>query len=391
LYVALSDGTNTAVVDHPDPNAATLTDWQEWNIELNQFSSINLNNITKVYLGLGDRDSHPDPGGSGAIYVDDIRACPPRCVASFAKPQADIAQPYDCVVDEKDIQVLAGDWLLHDELIVTAAPGASILHWAFDTGFGATAYDSAGTTHGTISGADWLSPGANGAGYCLNFDGLGDYVQVPDGNDANNLLNGLGAISISVWVKSDVTGTDKGIIIGEIPNGSDDVITMRYDAAGASYQGTSLIKMGITTTGGLQQLESSSNVQTTDWQHLVMTWSSGQVIRFYIDGLEDTPAGRDDGVVGTVSDVVELIVGKGGKDTAPNQSWDGLIDDVRIYNYALSKEEVAYLGTNGALSIHIPIVSDADLYQGEAPGSQWINFKDYSVIAEQYLDEILWP
>jgi hypothetical protein len=38
-----------------------------------------------------------------------------------------------------------------------------------------------------------------------------------------------------------------------------------------------------------------------------------------------------------------LIIGKGAKDKEIDQSWAGLIDDVRVYNYALSKEEVKTL------------------------------------------------
>jgi hypothetical protein len=149
--------------------------------------------------------------------------------------------------------------------------------------------------------------------------------------------------------------------------------------------------MGITTTGGEQQLETSSNTQTTNWQHLVMTWSSGQVVRFYINGLEDTPTGTDPATTGTITGVTALIVGKGGKDENANEGWDGLIDDVRIYDYPLSDREVLYLATDGAPTLHIPIVSDADLYDLEAPGNQWINFKDYALMADQYLEIMLWP
>jgi hypothetical protein len=63
LYVALSDGVTTSVIEHPDPNAATLLGWQEWNIELTQFGGLNLSNVQKVYIGLGDRATHPDAGG----------------------------------------------------------------------------------------------------------------------------------------------------------------------------------------------------------------------------------------------------------------------------------------------------------------------------------------
>jgi len=394
LYVALEDTLdNVAVVYHDDPNAATLTSWQEWNIDLADFTGVDLDGIKKVYIGLGDRENPIEAGGKGTIYIDDIRACPPRCVPAFAQMSGDIARPYDCTVDEKDIRVMAGDWLLEDELIFTVPPREPnlLLHWSFDEGSGTTAYDSAGTTDGTIVGADWVSPDSNGAGYCLNFNGLGDYVQVPDGNDANSLLNGLGGLTVSIWVKSDVTNTNKGFIICEQPEGGDDSITIRYDSDGADWDGENLLKMGITTTGGEQQLETSSNTQTTDWQHLVMTWSSGQVVRFYIDGLEDTPTGTDPNTTGTITGVTELIVGKGGKDENADQGWDGLIDDVRIYDYPLSDKEVLYLANDGAPKVHYPIVSDADLYDGEAPGNQWINFKDYALIADQYLEIMLWP
>jgi hypothetical protein len=100
LYVALEDTVgNISVVEHNDVNAATLTSWQEWNIELADFTTVNLNAVKKVRIGLGDRDIQPG-GGTGALYIDDIRACPPRCVPAYVKPLYDIAQPYDCIVDE---------------------------------------------------------------------------------------------------------------------------------------------------------------------------------------------------------------------------------------------------------------------------------------------------
>jgi hypothetical protein len=43
LYIALSDGVNTSVVGHNDVNAATLTSWQEWNIKLSDFTTVDHN------------------------------------------------------------------------------------------------------------------------------------------------------------------------------------------------------------------------------------------------------------------------------------------------------------------------------------------------------------
>ena len=119
-----------------------------------------------------------------------------------------------------------------------------------------------------------------------------------------------------------------------------------------------------------------------DWHHLAGTYD-GTTIVWYGDGIR---VGSVDREIDTEDNVQ---VGRRGH--AAGGYWPGLVDEFRIYSYALSDEEIAYLATDGAPSLHIPIVSDADLYQGEAPGNQWINLKDYSVLANQYLDEILWP
>jgi hypothetical protein len=114
LYVALEDNAgHVKVVNHPDIEAVQGGAWQEWNIELTQFSGagVNLKAVKKMYIGLGSRTS-PKAGGTGTIYVDDIRAYPSRCVPSRAKPAASFND--DCIVDNLDLQIMAGDWLVRD-------------------------------------------------------------------------------------------------------------------------------------------------------------------------------------------------------------------------------------------------------------------------------------
>jgi hypothetical protein len=71
LYVALND---SAVVNNDNPDAALITRWTEWNIDLTRFADqgVNLANVTSVTLGLGNR-ANPAAGGSGKMYFDDIR------------------------------------------------------------------------------------------------------------------------------------------------------------------------------------------------------------------------------------------------------------------------------------------------------------------------------
>ena len=71
LYVALN---GSAVVNHDNPNAAQITTWTQWNIDLQAFADqgVNLANVNTIALGLGNKNN-PQAGGSGTMYFDDIR------------------------------------------------------------------------------------------------------------------------------------------------------------------------------------------------------------------------------------------------------------------------------------------------------------------------------
>jgi hypothetical protein len=200
------------------------------------------------------------------------------------------------------------------------------------------------------------------------------------------LLNGLDALTVCAWVKSNITGTDRGFIIFEEPTGSDSRC-MRYGAAGFNGGGTNLIKCGITAADGEQKLESSDNTQTTQWQHLAMVWSSGNPLKLYINGVQDTPKWCQlPDRTGSLAGYTKLIIGKGGKYSDPGtdaMGWDGLVDDVRIYNYALSGDEISQV-----LCIDPPI-SDLN-------GDCKVDFKDLAIFVSEWLkctlpvEELCW-
>ncbi len=75
LYVALN---GSAVVNNDVPDAVLVTDWTEWNVDLQAFTDqgVNLANINTIALGLGNK-KNPLAGGSGTMYFDDIRLYPP--------------------------------------------------------------------------------------------------------------------------------------------------------------------------------------------------------------------------------------------------------------------------------------------------------------------------
>jgi hypothetical protein len=75
LYVALN---GNAIVTNNNPDAAQVTTWTEWTIDLQAFADqgVDLANVDTIALGLGNKDN-PQAGGSGTMYFDDIRLYPP--------------------------------------------------------------------------------------------------------------------------------------------------------------------------------------------------------------------------------------------------------------------------------------------------------------------------
>jgi len=174
--------------------------------------------------------------------------------------------------------------------------------------------------------------------------------------DAGTYMNGLSAFSVALWIKSDEIGSNSGFIIFEEPSGTDNR-DIRYDEdmGDGNLNG---IKYGATVGTGdtdKEEDESPINVQTTDWQHIAVTWHSGDGdfpefgLNLYINGVLQTPSNDDDAHAGVLTDYVRVIVGKGGKDEDATEGWDGLIDDVRMYDHVLTAEEIqtAMLGSEG--------------------------------------------
>ena len=76
LYVALSNASGAPAIElNNDPAVATLTTWTEWRVPLQAFADqgINLRNVDKIAIGLGSQAGMASSGGSGTMYIDDIR------------------------------------------------------------------------------------------------------------------------------------------------------------------------------------------------------------------------------------------------------------------------------------------------------------------------------
>ncbi len=206
-------------------------------------------------------------------------------------------------------------------------------YWKFDEGSGGTAYDSVGSNDGTINGATWTTGVIDGA---LEFDGNGNYVNV---GDADN-LEGFSQVSIAAWIYW---------------NGSDHTNFI----AGKEYRYKMDIKnsqirflTGNSWSGSI--LTSSQVMNTNTWYHLVATYNGSQK-RIYIDGIQDDNIVNTSGGIGSSSR--RVTVGAYFEIYNSINDWinhfDGSIDDVRIYDRALSGGEVrqVYSSVSGPLFV----------------------------------------
>jgi hypothetical protein len=77
LYVALEDASkHVGVVAYPDTAVTGAAKWIEWKVPLSGFAGVNLAKVSKMYIGVGDRQN-PVKDGSGRLYIDDIRVTTP--------------------------------------------------------------------------------------------------------------------------------------------------------------------------------------------------------------------------------------------------------------------------------------------------------------------------
>ena len=199
--------------------------------------------------------------------------------------------------------------------------------WKFDEANGTIAYDSAGSNNGTINGATWTTGKIDGA---LSFDGSNDYVNVPN----NSALNITGDITISAWVHLAAGSSTKSIVAKTAGNGA---TNNPFDFR---TEGTSLTLVRADASGH-EVTYSTTPMSTQQWYH-VLVRVKNKVPDFYLDGVITGKTVATFTKTPT-SNTNPLYIGR----RADGLYFNGKIDSVRIYNRALSADEVALLYQQG--------------------------------------------
>lgn len=199
-------------------------------------------------------------------------------------------------------------------------PTGLVGHWRFDE-LGGLAFDYSGSgNHGNIVGATRVA-GKNGGG--LSFDG-NDYVETP-----HNVSLALNQLTLALWIKT--TDTSGYIIFKQ-------QVSQFHGDYDLELVGD-VLRFSVDTTEELIQLfyTDSGDVSDDVWHHAACTYDGSTMVGYFdgelIDSAEQTG--------NTLSNGDSLFLGVRYRDVGGYDDFlSGIIDDVRIYNYALSETEI---------------------------------------------------
>jgi hypothetical protein len=372
MYIALSDGdVRTEVPYDGDANNLKGESWQCWRIDLKDFVDVDLRRVESVSIGFGDGVSTSSGSGVGTVYFDDIRLYPSRCLEEN-KPQADFND--DCTVNFDDLGEITENWLETGfNTYQVKAPNAPVAWYKFDGDLD----DSVGNAHGHMRVNPAYVPGVYGQ--AISFDGYGSSVEI---TNVVELFSGIRTgITIAFWQYGDTS-----------PHHTDTLCCSNY--VYSVYNPTIAVNLGIWKAPGKYNWDCGSRWSfdgrlsghhrynsewSGRWNHWAFTKDTeAGVMQIFLNGaLYDS---REDATT-PIEGIISFEIGAGWYG-----GYDGLIDDFRIYDYALSGPEIAYAATNGTGIFDQQLMLEADLNSDNL-----IDFKDFAILTCNWLEKNLWP
>jgi len=226
------------------------------------------------------------------------------------------------------------------ETVKAVVPNASGLvgHYEFE----GNTNDSAGTIHGTLYGDPTYGTGV--FGQAINLDGDGDYINCGKATSFDLVKQ----ITVAAWIKVGMFDKKYQTIISKGDN------SWRLGRAGSTNNiefacnGTAITRW--TGWGEVPwSVLGTTSVYDGKWHHIVGVFD-GTGLFLYIDGVLEAAKGAGNSI-----DVSSYDMCIGTNAQVPDREWNGLIDDVRIYNYALSQAEIASLIGKSEIYLALPV------------------------------------
>ena len=217
-------------------------------------------------------------------------------------------------------------------------------HWRFHEGTGIAATDLSGSENNAtvMNGAAWTS---GRKGYGIRTDGINDYVHVTEAGNPEIKYTGQN-LTVALWIKAEATETNGGWLLSNPWNGGGYYNYYLYYAA----SGQITFFIGAATS---YSIASSVTIPAGSWHHVAATVDASKAVTLYIDGTSRasgthaisswTPGGGDADIALAIGTLYPY--GTGGW-SQPTFSFQGTLDDVRVYNRALGADDILALASD---------------------------------------------
>ncbi len=220
--------------------------------------------------------------------------------------------------------------------ICAADVNGLIAHWKLDEGSGSIAYDSAGDNDATVYGAMWTSGIIGGA---LDFNGVSDYA---DCGSSFASVTGSTTKTIMAWAKPDTAATGARMLTLYRRSDYYSAFSLYPRVSGGPATWTGLYA---TAGNGYDVVDSGVIVETGVWTQVALV-QNGADVHIYING--ELKNSASNAAAPVISNPPDATIGAYKWYSDLSALFDGKIDDIRIYNRALSAEEIEELYEEGS-------------------------------------------
>jgi len=225
-------------------------------------------------------------------------------------------------------------------------PTGLVGYWRFDEGKGTIAYDSSGNdNHGILVNVSWVD---GKYGKSLSFDGSSSYMHCGTlGNFGSTILGNV--TTYTFWLKTSQTSFSRvmGTENAQPIRGASEALAIEIN-----HPETDKLSIILKDNGGKwlkAYLTNPFDFTGTGWHHFVLIVDAkNTVLTFYIDGVSRDITYEYKASPSKLSNFeYPLVIGAFNWMGTPATFYEGLIDEVQIYNRALSSEEIQYLYEQG--------------------------------------------
>ena len=230
--------------------------------------------------------------------------------------------------------------------------------WKLDETEGNSVHDSSGNDYsGTLIGGPQWQPDGGKIDGALAFDGVDDYVDC----GSQEGLNLSHAVSVSVWIKLTGSAKDQKIISNQ------DNLSGGYKIGIYGNKPELEIRDSANMPAQNRYVEGGTELEPDVWYHIAVTYSQGGSIKVYVNGKLDREIATPNTLAPSAG---ALMIGR---EPFQDLYWfNGLMDDLQIYNYPLSQTEVTKLYAGQALPVVAQIETPTTSAEEPEKASHWI-------------------